>query len=210
MFRGDLLWRGIVYAILMALAKCLTGLWLTILPPATGVKQVRKALRWRHRSPRRTTTILNEEARDNPNESHSVDSTTQCESEKSTTTKLANRKITEMSIDSDATLSESAETPKSPPPAINTANSKTDRNKVLYPSVLLGLCMMTRGEIGFLVAAVAQSAGVINPPDVYVVIIWAIVLCTLFGPIGVGLIVWKIKRLENRVGDHAVILGRWG
>jgi hypothetical protein len=65
--------------------------------------------------------------------------------------------------------------------------------------------MTTRGEIGFLIAAVAQSAGVISPEEIYLVIIWGILLCTLMGPIGVGIIVRRIKRLgrEN-------VLGGWG
>jgi hypothetical protein len=65
--------------------------------------------------------------------------------------------------------------------------------------------MTTRGEIGFLIAAVAESAGIISPDEVYLVIIWGILLCTLLGPIGVGFIVRRIKRLgrEN-------VLGGWG
>lgn len=74
-----------------------------------------------------------------------------------------------------------------------------------YPALLLGMAMTTRGEIGFLIAAVAQTAGVISPEEVYLVINWGIVLCTLIGPIGVGIIARRIKK----VGKEEV-LGGWG
>ena len=79
----------------------------------------------------------------------------------------------------------------------------------LYAAALLGLAMTTRGEIGFLVAAVAQSAGVIEPADVYVVIVWGIVLCTLLGPIGVGILT---RKLENKgiTNGQLTFLGKWG
>jgi hypothetical protein len=67
------------------------------------------------------------------------------------------------------------------------------------------MAMTTRGEIGFLIAAVAQTAGVITPEEVYLVINWGIVLCTLMGPIGVGIIVRRIEK----VGKEEV-LGGWG
>jgi hypothetical protein len=74
-----------------------------------------------------------------------------------------------------------------------------------YAALLLGMAMTTRGEIGFLIAAVAQTAGVISPEEVYFVINWGIVLCTLMGPIGVGIIARRIKK----VGKEEV-LGGWG
>ena len=65
--------------------------------------------------------------------------------------------------------------------------------------------MTTRGEIGFLIAAVAQSAGVISPEEVYLVVIWGILLCTLMGPIGVGIVVRRIKNVGREEG-----LKDWG
>jgi hypothetical protein len=69
--------------------------------------------------------------------------------------------------------------------------------------------MTTRGEIGFLIAAVAQSTGVLMPEEVYLVVVWAIVLCTLLGPIGIGVTVRKIQRVKENVED-ADVLGTWG
>jgi hypothetical protein len=68
--------------------------------------------------------------------------------------------------------------------------------------------MTTRGEIGFLVSAIGQSVGVLVPQEVYLVVIWAIILCTLLGPIGTGFIVRKIRK-ANEMGAGNV-LGMWG
>lgn len=73
----------------------------------------------------------------------------------------------------------------------------------VYPAILLALAMTTRGEIGFLISAVGQSSGLLVPEDVYLIVQWGIVLCTLAGPIGVGLVVRKIRR--GKAG-----LGKWG
>ncbi|QLG72931.1 hypothetical protein HG535_0E00150 [Zygotorulaspora mrakii] len=59
------------------------------------------------------------------------------------------------------------------------------RIKSLYPAILVGSAMVARGEIGFLVAAIAQSRGIFTPEQ-FLVVIWSIVLCTIIGPIAVG------------------------
>ena len=73
----------------------------------------------------------------------------------------------------------------------------------IYPALLLSLAMTTRGEIGFLIAAVAESSGLLLPEDVYLIVQWGIVLCTLGGPIGVGLVVRRIRQGK-------AVLGGWG
>ena len=137
----------------MSLAKCLTGIWILILPPTFSLFSIRKT-------------------------------------------------SSEKSIPSRPSTTESTVfTPNDP---ILQLSLRRESSPV-YPALLLGLAMTTRGEIGFLIAAVAQSARVISPDEVYLVIIWGILLCTLTGPIGVGIIVRRIKRLgrEN-------VLGGWG
>lgn len=187
MFRGDLLWRGIIYALLMAFAKCLTGLWLLVLPGSSGVKDIRNAVKRRHKYPQRTRTVRMEESKEalnNPGDSPAI------------------------SNDSKETLADPVHIPQYPlqshldPQGSNSQNS-------LYAAVLLGLAMTTRGEIGFLVAAVAQSAGVVEPPDVYIVIVWGIVLCTLLGPVGVGFITRKFEKMEP-TSSKQTLLGKWG
>lgn len=82
--------------------------------------------------------------------------------------------------------------------------------------------MTARGEIGFLVSSIAESNGIfasdptsqINS-DIFLVVTWAIVLCTILGPLAVGLTVNRVKKLERgAVRDRRAIrwdvLGVWG
>ena len=73
--------------------------------------------------------------------------------------------------------------------------------------------MMARGEIGFLIPAVAESKGTFASPHesaaqesssttIYLVVIWAVVLCTVIGPVSVGLIVKRVQRLQRRRREH--------
>ncbi|CCE83115.1 Piso0_003687 [Millerozyma farinosa CBS 7064] len=84
----------------------------------------------------------------------------------------------------------------------------------LYSSALLGMSMVPRGEIGFLVSSMAESKGVFGPPgdngtssDVYIIVTWAIVICTIFGPIFIGSI---IRHLRSKNKDIRSQLGEWG
>lgn len=149
MFTGRLIWRGFIYAFLMALSKMMCGLWL---------------IRCKHR----TTIIDNPEVQDTEHYS------------KGGMKQIFNRVDT-------------------------------------FPSALLGLAMVPRGEIGFLISSLAESNGVFSPSgrissngassDVYVIVTWAIVFCTFFGPVGVGFLVRKIKQTMS--AGNASPLGIW-
>jgi hypothetical protein len=88
----------------------------------------------------------------------------------------------------------------------------------LYPASILGLAMVARGEIGFLISSLAESNGIFAPTDsasddIYLIVTWAIVLCTAIGPVGVGLLVRRVKRLEREKGGNGGgrdVLGVWG
>jgi hypothetical protein len=71
--------------------------------------------------------------------------------------------------------------------------------------------MVARGEIGFLISSLAESNGIFvqsssssdgdNDDDasrIYLVVTWAIMLCTVIGPIAVGSLVRRVKRLQVR------------
>jgi Kef-type K+ transport system membrane component KefB len=89
---------------------------------------------------------------------------------------------------------------------------------------MLGTAMTARGEIGFLIASVAASTGLFdskksqgqeqnNSSEIYLVVIWAVVLCTIIGPLSVGTLVRRVKRLEGKTGNERRIdgpLGVWG
>jgi Kef-type K+ transport system membrane component KefB len=92
--------------------------------------------------------------------------------------------------------------------------------KSLYPPFILGLAMVARGEVGYLIASIAESQGIFSSgsssegsSDIYLVVIWAISLCTLIGPILVGTLVRRVKKLQQSRKDSGSgpdPLGIWG
>ncbi|OQD80434.1 hypothetical protein PENANT_c035G07367 [Penicillium antarcticum] len=114
------------------------------------------------------------------------------------------------------------------PPATNPNPRSKNRShmslppnpKSLYPSSILGLAMLARGEVGYLIASIAESQGIFSSgsssegsSDVYLVVIWAISLCTLIGPIMVGTLVRRVKKLQKsrkNSGSESDPLGVWG
>ncbi|KAJ3045540.1 hypothetical protein HDV00_009197 [Rhizophlyctis rosea] len=63
----------------------------------------------------------------------------------------------------------------------------------LLPATIFGLAMVARGEIAFLIASVAERRGVFaGNDDIYLVIVWAAVVCTVLGPVVVG---WLVRRV---------------
>ena len=144
MFQGRLVWRGIVYTVLMFVSKVICGMWMYIVSCYYHVKE---------------------------------------------------RKTKNRETSSD--------------------RQKYDFSSSSYAGALLGLSMVPRGEIGFLVSSLAESAGVfsggsrkstLKSSDTYVIVTWAIVLCTIIAPIGIGFLARKIKKSP---GEHNV-LGDWG
>ncbi|ODV59208.1 cation:proton antiporter, partial [Ascoidea rubescens DSM 1968] len=82
------------------------------------------------------------------------------------------------------------------------------RNNSNLPALLVGLAMIPRGEIGFLISSLAESKGIFNShaennsntgedgsgSDLYVIVIWAVVLCTLIAPILTGLVIKQLNK----------------
>lgn len=73
------------------------------------------------------------------------------------------------------------------------------------PALVVSLAMIARGEIGCLIASLSSSAGTLttqpaiegssaSEQDIFLVIMWAVMLCTLVGPIGLGFVVTKHRR----------------
>ena len=92
----------------------------------------------------------------------------------------------------------------------------------LYPASILGCAMTARGEIGFLISSIAESNGVYSSlqtkgksSENFLVVTWAIMLCTIMGPLAVGLLVRRVKQLQRGVEKQGRIvrgdvLGVWG
>ena len=179
-----------MYTVLMILGKCLTGIWLLFLPASLGVRDINRALKRICRPRRRTFPVkeLGGVVRQSGNSPQG-------------------------SIEPDNTAGEpvkAEETAGQDPPRPQTDHRSPNSQNSRYAALLLGLGMTTRGEIGFLIAAVSQSVDVVDSPDVYIVIIWAIILCTFLGAIGVGLVARKIKRMHQSEDSPIPILGKWG
>ncbi|THX23105.1 Sodium/hydrogen exchanger [Aureobasidium pullulans] len=174
MFRGAIVWRGIVYTILMILGKLACGLVLV-------------------RFTSTPTKVQLPEGQQTTNTTPSTDAST------------------------------NQLNPQQPP----SANSKRKRQpprklpkpQSLYPSLMLGSAMVARGEIGFLISSLAESNGVFGTTqggessDIFLVATWAILLCTIIGPVSIGTMVNRVRRLQKaRVSDTAKPdpLGGWG
>lgn len=128
MFAGSVVWRGIIYSILMALAKLLCGIWLV----------------------RFSSNIAPASDADAQNEGR-----------------------------------------------------RLLKPKSLYPASIIGCAMVARGEISILISAVAESRGVFSSAEadgssnLFLIVTWAIVICTIAGPIAVGLLTRRARRLQK-------------
>lgn len=96
-----------------------------------------------------------------------------------------------------------------------------EKSLSLYPACIVGIGMVARGEIGYLISALAESKGIFGrlpdgqPSELFLIVTWAITLCTVIGPISVGLIVNRVRQLENgsrkaRGESKRNVLGAWG
>lgn len=75
-------------------------------------------------------------------------------------------------------------------------------------ALLVGFAMIARGEIGFLIASLSQSSGTLtfkkrdgsdaqtSGEEIFLVIVWAVVLCTIAGPVGVGITVKRLRKQD--------------
>lgn len=72
--------------------------------------------------------------------------------------------------------------------------------------------MMARGEFGLLIAASAESPWISTPEndsaaredrgsEMYLVVIWTVVLCTVVAPVSVGFLVGKVNKLQKQRQD---------
>ncbi|KAK5679519.1 hypothetical protein LTS10_008340 [Elasticomyces elasticus] len=181
MFSAAVVWRGILYALLMTFAKLVCGMWLLRLPGVAIPQRIRKSLskisvaHWylwckpiqRRRKPDSTATDATD------------------------------------AVSPAAPVQNSAQ----PAPATQARpqSSISAKPLSLYPAAILGSAMVAR---------VAQSTGVFGNKDIFLVVTWAIFLCTFFGPVTVGLLVRRVKTLQDteraQKSGRQDPLGIWG
>ncbi|KAI0846378.1 Sodium/hydrogen exchanger family-domain-containing protein [Daldinia vernicosa] len=227
MFSGEVIWRGVIYGILMAIGKMMCGLWLVRFPLSLSTSGLVRAFvsffssryralfsRFRHprkanSSPPAKTTVPTEGVELEPVAVTTPQSIRDGKSEGVVDPSGEMLQRRESQAGKDSGLQETA-TPAKP--------------LSLYPAAIVSSAMVARGEIGFLISAVAESNGVFRRPsdsgkegasELFLIVTWAIVLCTIFGPICVGMLVGRVKKLEARAakaGERGTknVLGVWG
>lgn len=201
MFRGAIVWRGMVYTVLMVVGKLVCGLWLirfSAAPMKSTISQLLKGLKlpstphlWGKLRPESTL-------------------------DQATATGTA-----------EPCTAEAPDAPSAPSVQATHGQRRSSLNPAkpvsIHPPLILALAMCARGEIGFLISGVAESNGIFSPSgitssepsDMFLVVSWAIVLCTIIGPLGVGLLVRRVKKLEvqknkRQEGTGRDVLGVWG
>lgn len=200
MFEGGIIWRGLVYTALMAVGKLVCGLCLVRFA-ASNLEEAAQGLAACRPSYWKT------HHKDEIERMTSVSTPVQQDGG-------AQEPPSVKAADDDTVTS-----------TTNQANTSRKRSKLpkprsLYPAAILGSAMMARGEIGFLISSVAHSNGIFNSQtqprtsELFLVVTWAILLCTILGPVTVGLLVKRVKRLQalerrNSAGRDDP-LGIWG
>jgi hypothetical protein len=208
MFTGSVLWRGFIYTLLATFGKILCGIWL--------VRIALPSLRTPHfiQKLRKSTLISHFKRQNAP------------QIARGQTGRAARRNDEiELQTHQHERQNEITETPSAAPSQDSSSNSASHQPPPkplsLYPPSILGLAMVARGEIGFLISSLAQSRGIFSSStsghghqddQIFLVVTWAIFLCTVIGPLGVGLLVRRVKRLEKLRGESGGrdVMGVWG
>ena len=244
MFSGPIVWKGIVYAILMFIGKLFCGVWLIrfggIVPWIKSCIKIAKleggppAIPMSMELPDQMTDDPKNEAESTVGPGEGKQTKTNQDSILLGGDKTSQRAgdvtsrpetprpdaVQEPELQMAGDVSSRRETPQ--PDAAREPEPQIVPNPTkplsLYPAAILGFAMVARGEIGFLISSVAQSS--IFPGDddsgeseIFLVVTWAIVLCTLVGPFCVGLLVRRVKALEadGSIGTRQKdVLGVWG
>lgn len=224
MFSGPVVWRGIIYAILMALGKTLCGAWLVRFPASIS-SFVKNMYASASRTSRvviqslRSGNLIHQKQRGKGKELHVTDNR-----EQSTGPMTSDGQPDEANNHHTAAMAVASRLA----PQIQKKPDQPGKPLSLYPSGIVSCAMVARGEIGFLISSVAESKGIFRSPssstssseegasEIFLIITWAIVLCTILGPLCVGLLVRRVKRLEGRgdpgqvEGSKKNVLGVWG
>ncbi|PNY28964.1 Uncharacterized protein TCAP_01113 [Tolypocladium capitatum] len=214
MFSGAVVWKGTVYAVLMCLGKLACGAWLIRFPGViTAIKRHGERLRVEGRRSTSTAVELQNRSKQVSDETREQSATTEHRGkgnkgpgdDSGDTVSAPDRRS---SIESNP--AEGAG--RDPGQAAGTNSPPNPMQPLsLYPAAILGCAMVARGEVGFLISSLAQSSGVFGDaddaggPDIFLVVTWAIALCTVLGPLCTGMLVRRVKALEgereSRVGE---------
>lgn len=213
MFSRQIVWKGLVYAVLMAFGKIVCGIRLLRLPdelpPSVRVKMQLLKL-------------------PTPRLSHFGGKKSGAESDTSaaqTSQPVSDRvgpspsplRTHQEAGNSDLDLSITT----APAPGRDGSKADAVKPRSVYPASILGCAMTARGEVGFLISSIAEGNKIFaskstakSSSDMFLVT-WAIVVCTILGPLAVGLLVRRVNKLQHRVEQQGRVVGRdvlgvWG
>ncbi|KAL6870289.1 Sodium/hydrogen exchanger [Trichoderma novae-zelandiae] len=211
MFDGsNIVWKGIVYTALMMVGKLLCGLWLLRISVASILPTKLLAL-IKHpeiHMPHLWGRLDQEKSRTSPNSTSAHAPQPQ---ESSSTSQRASPPSPQSSRESATQPTNSHSGPAGTKP------------RSIYPASILGCAMTARGEIGFLISSIAESNKMFSSAnaeagkgsEIFLVVTWAIMLCTILGPLSLGLVVRRVKQLQRGVEKQGRlvqkdVLGVWG
>lgn len=201
MFDGSIVWKGIVYTSLMMLGKLVCGIWLLRMPSLSSLLS-RLITFMKH--PRLQMSHFWGRVHTKPKVSRGSTS---------------------------APAGQPQGTSPTPQPSQETATQATvphsdpegAKPKSVYPAAIIGCAMTARGEIGFLISSIAESKKIFSSTraddgknsEIFLVVTWAIMLCTIMGPLSLGLIVRRVKQLQHGAEKDGRpvrkdVLGVWG
>ncbi|KAK8038787.1 hypothetical protein PG993_007198 [Apiospora rasikravindrae] len=230
MFSGPVVWRGIIYTVLMVLGKTLCGAWLVRFPVSAS-----SLFGGIYSSASRTARILLQSS--NPGrlihqrpQKGQGEASCVTETQQSTSTGGQEAMPSGQTDEASNLRASAAPATSISVPQAKEKSTQPRKPLSLYPAGIVSSAMVARGEIGFLISSVAESKGIFRSSsspsptssspeeasEMFLIITWAIVLCTILGPLGVGLLVRRVKKLEDRSaqshveGDRMNVLGVWG
>lgn len=203
LFTGAIVWRGIVYTVLMIIGKLACGFWLVRFSglPSLPVPALFKKFKLDHTEKSANTQSLTSTNKKRKRQAvHPTDVSAPSPTDAPSATAAGQTQ---------------ANTSK------KLSRSKIPKPKSLYPPMMLGSAMVARGEIGFLISSLAESTGIFSSgPDgsseLFLVVAWAVLLCTIVGPLSIGVMTKRVRRLQRREREGGARagkedpLGMWG
>lgn len=189
MFEGKTVWRGVIFAGLMAFAKVCAGSWVML---ADAIEQ-----KLSDRASEKQIQKRREEAHQQAGD-HSAQ----------TATSMQMQSRQEQDPGSAASPELAAGLAMTPNPSVSPAPLPLEKPLVWPAALFLGTALMSRGEIGFLIINIANQGGLVGQ-QAFNVGIWAITLNTLAGPMSIGILMrsqYGQSILGRTPSSH---LGRW-
>ncbi|KAK5999108.1 hypothetical protein PT974_01497 [Cladobotryum mycophilum] len=251
MFSGQIVWKGLVYAVLMGLGKLACGVWLIrfhglatcvrdmLVSAAASVSAAVEVGRWKPSAEKRKQQ--NDGGGGGGGPGTQSDSGVVREGKSDGVGEAGEQGLGSSNITEPATAvlgqaSDSARETMTMVIGPSSTSPSPTKPLSLYPAAILGFAMVARGEIGFLISSVAESRGVFGGGDggdgdtagdsgeseMFLLVTWAIVVCTILGPLCTGLLVRRVRVLEGNKRERGsgqgsettmirgTVLGAWG